>query len=90
MSDTNNQATTVFVLGLLGLILCQLLAPVAMVMGNNYVRECALEGVEPQGLGVAGRIMGMIGTGLFALYFLGFILYIGCICFAVVSGAAAG
>ena len=59
-------------------------------MGNNYIRECALEGVQPEGLGVAGRIMGMIGTVLMALYLLGFLLYIGCIVCAVGGGAISG
>lgn len=89
MSADKNQATTIFVLGLLSLVVCQLLGPVAMIMGNNYVRECALEGVEPEGLGVAGRIMGMIGTGLMVLSLLFFVLYIGCI-FCAFGGAAIG
>jgi hypothetical protein len=88
MSSNNNQGTTVFVLGLLSLVLCQLLGPVAIMMGNSYIRECALEGVEPEGLGVAGRIMGMIGTVLFVLQLLFFGAYLGCFCLAILGGAA--
>ena len=39
MSD--NRATTIFVLGLLSLVSCQILGPVAFVMGNSYLRDCA-------------------------------------------------
>lgn len=31
----HGQATTIFVLGLLGVIMCQVLAPVAFFMGNK-------------------------------------------------------
>jgi len=56
-------ATTVFVLGLLGLLLCGILGIIiAWVQGNDYLRRCQAMGVEPEGLGVAGRIMGIIAT----------------------------
>ncbi|MBI3202338.1 MAG: DUF4190 domain-containing protein [Myxococcales bacterium] len=64
---TKSDATTVFILGLLGIILCQVLAPFAWVKGNTYVRCCAIAEVPPDGLGVAGRIMGIIGTVLLVL-----------------------
>lgn len=64
---TRNDATTVFILGLLGIILCQLCAPVAWSKGNTYVQCCALNDVQPDGLGVAGRVMGIIGTVLLVL-----------------------
>ena len=84
MSQGNNsQGTTIFVLGLLGLIVCQILAPIAWIMGNGYIQQCALEGVEPDGLGVAGRVMGMIGTALIALNLVIVVGVIGiyCLCF---------
>ena len=63
----HSQATTVLILGILSIVCCQLLGPVAWTMGNNYVNTCLVEGVEPQGTGVAGRVLGIIGTVLFLL-----------------------
>lgn len=62
-----SKGTTIFILGLLSLLLCQLLGPVALIMGNSYVRDCHLRGIEPSGLGQAGRILGMVSTGLMVL-----------------------
>lgn len=55
-------ATTIFILGLLGIILCPILGPIAWVQGNSYTAECRNRRVEPDGLGVAGRILGIIAT----------------------------
>lgn len=77
-SNHKNQAVIVFVLGLMGLTACQILAPVAMVMGNKYVAQCKAFDIQPDGLGVAGRILGIVGTVLFAisLAFLGIYLLV--------------
>lgn len=83
---TKSQGTTIFVLGLLGLILCQVLAPIAWIMGNGYIQQCALEGVEPEGLGVAGRVMGMIGTALVVLNIAVVLLVVGGYCLCVGGG----
>lgn len=64
---TKSDATTVFILGLLGILVCQLLAPVAWSKGNTYRQVCMIHGVEPDGLGVAGRVLGIVGTGLLVL-----------------------
>ncbi|WP_205473897.1 hypothetical protein [Nocardioides sp. SYSU D00038] len=60
------QATTVLVLGILGLVLCQVLAPFAWVMGNRVVREIDASGGAYAGRGSAnaGRICGIVGTVL--------------------------
>jgi hypothetical protein len=55
-------ATTVFVLGLLGLLLCGILGIFAWTQGNDYLARCRAAGVEPEGLAVAGRILGIIAT----------------------------
>jgi uncharacterized membrane protein YjgN (DUF898 family) len=73
----NSQAVTIFILGLLGLVSCQILSPVALIMGNNYLAECEAQGIEPDGLGKAGRILGIVGTVLLALTFLLVLLYVG-------------
>lgn len=66
MSSQNKPegAVVVFVLGLLGLLLCQILGIVAWVQGNAYLSRCRQLGVEPDGLAVAGRILGIIATVL--------------------------
>ena len=63
------QATTVLILGILGLVLCQIIAPFAWVMGNRVVREIDASGgqVGGRGLANAGRICGIVGTVLIAI-----------------------
>ena len=57
-------ATTVLVLGILGLVLCQVLSPVAWVMGNRVVREIdASQGRQGgRSSANAGRVCGIVGT----------------------------
>ena len=63
------QATTTLVLGILGLVVCGVLAPFAWHMGNRVLRE--IDGSQGQlggrGNANAGRIMGIIGTALLVL-----------------------
>ena len=63
------QATTALVLGILSLVICSLLAPVALVIGRNSVREIDASGGQLGGRGKAqaGYICGIIGTVLLAL-----------------------
>ncbi len=61
------QGTVVLILGLVGLLICALAAPVAWIMGNNYKRQCEELGVEPDGAGTTGRILGIVGTVLLVL-----------------------
>ena len=75
-------ATTVFILGLLGMILCPILGPIAWVQGNSYTAECRNRRVEPEGLGVAGRILGIIAT---VLLILGVVIVVLTFMFPVVS-----
>lgn len=76
------QGTTVLVLGILGLVLCQILGPIAWIMGNRAIREIdASPGMYGnRGAVQAGRVCGIIATVIMALFFL-FIL------FALVVGA---
>ena len=64
------QGTTVLVLGILGLVVCGLLGPVAWYMGSNALKEVdAPPGYyRNRGNIQAGRIMGMISTGIIALW----------------------
>lgn len=62
-------ATTALVLGILGLALCQLLAPVAWYVGGQAVKEidAAPWSYSGRSEANAGRIMGIIGTVLIIL-----------------------
>lgn len=78
--------TLILVLGILGLVVCGFLAPVAWVMGNNAIKT---PGAPPDQVNLAniGRILGIIGTvfiilGCIWFFFLGGLAMIG-----VMSGA---
>jgi len=60
-------AVTVFVLGLVGLLMCAPLGIVAWIMGNSYMAKCRAMSAEPEGLAVAGRILGIVATCLMIL-----------------------
>lgn len=64
-----SQATTILVLGILGLVVCGVLGPIAWYMGNQELAAIADGRRSPENLGnaKAGRILGMITTGLLAL-----------------------
>ncbi len=54
--------TSVFVLGLLGLLFCGVLGCFAWLQGNEHLARSQAMRVRPDGLAVAGRIMGIIST----------------------------
>jgi len=60
------QATTVLILGILGLVLCQLISPFAWIMGNRVVAEIDASNGQVGGRSQAnaGRICGIVGTFL--------------------------
>ncbi|CAN5645995.1 hypothetical protein BH23PLA1_BH23PLA1_33930 [soil metagenome] len=62
MAPKPEGASTIFVMGLLSLLVCGLLGPIAWVDGNRYLRECRERGIEPEGSAVAGRVMGIIAV----------------------------
>ena len=64
LTPDHPKATTVLVLGILGIVLCGLIAPFAWVMGNQVIREIDASGGTMGGRANAnaGRICGMIGT----------------------------
>lgn len=80
------QSTTILVLGILGLVLCQVLSPFAWVMGNRVVREIDASGGRMGGRSSAnaGRICGIIGTVLLGLS----LLFVVVIVVIAVAGAA--
>lgn len=68
----------VLVLGILGIVLCQILAPFAWVMGNNDLAAMNAGTMDSSGRGLtdAGRICGIIGTILLGLSLLGGIAFV--------------
>lgn len=69
MYPEQSQATLALVLGIIGLVACQILGPVAWVIGNNEIRAID-EGRRPpenRGNANAGKILGIISTVLLAL-----------------------
>ncbi len=72
--NSNNpvNGSTYLVMGILSLVLCPLLGPVAWSMGNNALLvldryEAQTGDISQRGLVVAGRICGIIGTAMFGL-----------------------
>jgi hypothetical protein len=58
------QGTTILVLGILSLVICQLLGPVAWVMGNNAIAEIDSNPTAYSNRGTvqAGRICGIVSS----------------------------
>ena len=63
------QGTTILVLGILSILCCGILGPVAWVMGNNAIAEIDRNpaGYSNRGQVQAGRICGIVGTVLWVL-----------------------
>jgi hypothetical protein len=64
---TDSRATTAFVLGLIGLVVCQVTSPFAWYIGHRAREAARLRREAPDSLATAGWVMGMIGTGLVVL-----------------------
>jgi hypothetical protein len=64
------QAMLVLILGILGLVMCQVISVVAWVMGNRVLAEIDASGGRVGGRSTAnaGRICGIVGTALLGLY----------------------
>lgn len=63
------QTTTVLVLGILSLVVCQVIGPFAWSMGNRVIREIDASGGRLGGRETVniGRILGIVATALLAL-----------------------
>lgn len=84
-AKASGKATTVLILGILGIVCCGLLAPVAWFMGTKELEEIAA-GRSPaagEGLAKAGKIMGIIGTVLLVLGVIWMVFFGG---MAIISG----
>ena len=67
--QTPHRGTLILVLGILGIVLCGFVAPIAWIMGNQDLKEMRAGRMDPTGEGITngGRICGMIGTILLVL-----------------------
>lgn len=79
------QTTTILILGICGLVLCQVLGPFAWSMGNKALREIDASGGQLGGRDMVnvGRILGMVSTIILVLGVLAFVF------FFVIAGLAA-
>jgi predicted Zn finger-like uncharacterized protein len=64
-----HRGALILILGILSLVVCGLLGPVAWVMGNSDLQAMRAGRMDPEGEGTtnAGRICGIIGTILLVL-----------------------
>ncbi len=68
-ASASREAVTALVLGILGIVCCGFVAPLAWYLGQNEQRAIR-EGrasAAGEGMAMAGRILGMIGTALLIL-----------------------
>lgn len=71
--------TTVLVLGILGIVACGLLAPIAWIKGSSARRDMAAQPHvtwSNQSSVTAGWVCGIIGTILIGLVLLAFVLFV--------------
>ena len=67
----NSNAIIILILGVMG-VCGGCTAPIALIMGNSYMKQCIYEDVEPEQTATIGRILGIIGTLFILLWcFLG-------------------
>ncbi|MCS7185674.1 MAG: DUF4190 domain-containing protein [Armatimonadetes bacterium] len=74
----STRAVWALVLGILGLVLCGVLAPFAWWLGSTELKDINA-GLSPQsgkGLAIAGMVLGIIGTALLALSCCGVAFYL--------------
>jgi len=81
------QTTTILILGICGLVLCQVLGPFAWWMGNKALREIDASNGQVGGRDTVkvGRILGIIGTIILGLFILFVVVSI---VFVVIAGAS--
>ena len=65
----DSQATTILVLGILGLFV-PILGPVALFLAKSYFADIESSGAVPHPNATVGRILGIIGSVLLVVYIL--------------------
>ncbi|MEZ0579619.1 hypothetical protein [Nocardioides sp. MH1] len=83
-------ATMVLILGIVGLAVCQLVAPFAWVKGRRVKQEMAAAGGRYGGSSQVqiGYVLGIVGSCILGLYVVGFVLYIVFVVILVAAGTA--
>jgi uncharacterized membrane protein YjgN (DUF898 family) len=78
MPPNNQKATTALVLGILGVVVCGVIAPFAWSIGGKAVQEIDASGGAWGGRteANAGRILGMVGTALLVVGVLAFVAFV--------------
>ncbi len=68
-AETKSRGTTVLVLGIVGVVCCQLCAPIAWYLGADELKRIAAGQAPASGENSArvGKILGIIGSILFVL-----------------------
>lgn len=76
-AGTAPRATASLVLGIVGIVLCPICAPIAWAIGHSAEGEIdASRGMlGGRGLATAGKITGIIGTVLLILYVVAFVVF---------------
>ncbi|MGW5385411.1 DUF4190 domain-containing protein [Nocardia sp. NPDC003963] len=84
------QATTVLILGIIGMVFCQVVAPFAWVMGRRALNDIDASGGTLGGRSnvMVGYVLGIIGSVLLILGALAAIAYIVIIVVLIGSGSA--
>ena len=77
MAQPHPQGTAVLVLGIVGIVVCGIAAVVAWVMGNKALKEIDANpsAYSNRQLVVIGRILGIIGTILWAVVIVGYVIF---------------
>lgn len=81
----DNNGTLILVMGILGLVVCQVCGIVAWVMGNTHIEAARQAGVEPDQNAVIGRILGIVSVAILAFAVVG-----GLVMFLVFGAVAVG
>ena len=86
MAPDHPRAVVSLILGILGILLCSVVAPFARVIGRRSVNEIDASGgtLGGRGMAQAGFILGIIGTVLLAL------MVVGGVTAAIVAVATSG
>lgn len=71
---SDNRPIIILVLGILGIVTCAILGPVAYKMGKSYEYQTIMDGGEPDSLAKVGTILGMVGSALLVLQLIGMCL----------------
>lgn len=81
--------TTVLIMGILGIAVCQLVAPFAWIKGRRVREEIDASGGQLGGRSQVqlGYVLGIVGSCLLGFYVLGGIAYVGIVALAIAGSA---